>query len=359
MTGPDFDTEDNENTETRPISVAELLAKNGNIGSPPVTGRRRRRRGNSDAVTVAELTGEIPVIPDEPDESPSQPASETQEPGGAERGGQDSAPVADDVTEAAEPAAPDLPGDDAPGAPDDDAPGGAADDAPGEAAEPAAPDLPGDDAPGDDGSNGSQSPLNWFASGPRFPKSPPQRPAGPEPKRSPYPRPMPRRRIERSDAEQMSPDPAASYADVEVDVMDTDVRDAGFGDNFAELDAELARLEQNTNRTKHKDKTGWLDDDDDTGALAPTWADSGVARGALVVVQSIVAVALGAGLFLAFDQLWQWNNIVALVLSVLVTLGLVAAVQVVRKTPDTASTLIAVAVGLLITLGPLALLRSV
>ncbi|MCB0943777.1 MAG: hypothetical protein KDB49_01505, partial [Mycobacterium sp.] len=56
MTAPD----DSQNT--RPISVAELLAKNGTIGSPPVGGRRRRRRGNSDAVTVAELTGEIPII---------------------------------------------------------------------------------------------------------------------------------------------------------------------------------------------------------------------------------------------------------------------------------------------------------
>src|SRR6478752_379704 len=51
---------DSENS--RPISVAELLAKNGTIGSPPVGGRRRRRRGNSDSVTVAELTGEIPIL---------------------------------------------------------------------------------------------------------------------------------------------------------------------------------------------------------------------------------------------------------------------------------------------------------
>ena len=56
MTAPD------ESENSRPISVAELLAKNGTIGSPPVGGRRRRRRGNSDAVTVAELTGEIPII---------------------------------------------------------------------------------------------------------------------------------------------------------------------------------------------------------------------------------------------------------------------------------------------------------
>ena len=59
MTGPE-----DSHSGTRPISVAELLAKNGTIGAPPVGGRRRRRRGNSDAVTVAELTGEIPIVTD-------------------------------------------------------------------------------------------------------------------------------------------------------------------------------------------------------------------------------------------------------------------------------------------------------
>src|SRR6476646_12135322 len=57
MTGPE-----DSHGNTRPISVAELLAKNGTIGAPPVGGRRRRRRGNSDSVTVAELTGEIPIL---------------------------------------------------------------------------------------------------------------------------------------------------------------------------------------------------------------------------------------------------------------------------------------------------------
>ncbi len=57
MTGPE-----DSHTSTRPISVAELLAKNGTIGAPPVGGRRRRRRGNTDSVTVAELTGEIPIV---------------------------------------------------------------------------------------------------------------------------------------------------------------------------------------------------------------------------------------------------------------------------------------------------------
>ena len=62
MTGPHSET---ESPGTRPISVAELLARNGTIGAPAVTRRRRRRRGDSDAVTVAELTGDIPVVRDD------------------------------------------------------------------------------------------------------------------------------------------------------------------------------------------------------------------------------------------------------------------------------------------------------
>ena len=60
MTGPHPEA---ESSETRPISVAELLARNGTIGAPAVSRRRRRRRGDSDAVSVAELTGELPVTP--------------------------------------------------------------------------------------------------------------------------------------------------------------------------------------------------------------------------------------------------------------------------------------------------------
>src|ERR1700756_5578408 len=69
MTGP--------HDNTRPISVAELLAKNGTIGAP-VPNRRRRRRGNSHAVTVAELTGEIPIIDD--DIEPQATGESTPEP---------------------------------------------------------------------------------------------------------------------------------------------------------------------------------------------------------------------------------------------------------------------------------------
>src|SRR6185436_1047706 len=55
---------DDSHSSTRPISVAELLARNGTIGAPPVGGRRRRRRGDTDSISVAELTGEIPIVRD-------------------------------------------------------------------------------------------------------------------------------------------------------------------------------------------------------------------------------------------------------------------------------------------------------
>ncbi|MEZ0362807.1 hypothetical protein ACAG26_03770 [Mycobacterium sp. pUA109] len=342
MTGPHFDTEDPGTGGTRPISVAELLAKNGTIGSPPVTGRRRRRRGNSDAVTVAELTGEIPVIDGEDDED--HPPDDQPDPGPQPR---------------------------------PQRPNGTArlDDAP-----PPRPPREVERRP---------EPVTWSEPGPRWPSSPPQPRRGPGPERSAYPRPIRRgeaygRPGVESGAEQMSPDPVDNYADMEVDVMDTDVRDAElptddsayvrsylgsarnfFGkrrgghdvdDDLADLDEDLGDEDLVDLDEDHDD----IEDDlvDDVADAHPLTRREEVLRGGWVVLQSILAVAFGAGLFLAFDQLWQWNKIVALVLSVLVTLGLVAAVQVVRKTVDTTSTLIAVAVGLLITLGPLALLRS-
>lgn len=340
MTGPKPDPRD---IETRPISVAELLAKNGNIGSPPVTGRRRRRRGNADAVTVAELTGEIPVIRDD-DEPPGERDTAAQTPDESDR-------------------------------PDSEMSGGLLTGP--------APGFVADERP----STGPRpveraEPARRPAPEPRWPKSPPQplRSHGPQP--SPYPRPM--RRITlpveengrpaqaepaASGAERMRPDPVDTYTDIEVDVMDTDVRDA---DLPAEDSAYVRSYLSNAGNAERTDLSRGreaaaaasdITESDQTDTLETDRAEEaeeyvgrpGAVGGALVVLQSILAVAFGGGLFIAFDQLWRWNSIVALVLTVLVTLGLVAAVQAVRKTVDIVSTLIAVAVGLLVTLGPLAL----
>jgi hypothetical protein len=338
MTGP--------NDNTRPISVAELLAKNGTIGAP-VTNRRRRRRGNSDAVTVAELTGEIPVIDGdvEPDAT-SQPG-----PGSLTPHTNGSAQLDELVS-----------------------------------------DEPAEES------------RFWSEPEPRWPESSSPRPreSRPEsgeshPERSPYPLPSRNnvpvaqasrsggaedRSADRSGAEGMNPDPLEDYAGMSVDVMDTDVRDAELaGEDSAYVRSYLRSF---AGRSRGKGATGDVEshpdaayrdvadvadeedypedlaDDlhDEVGDSHPWSRADTVRAGGMVVLQSILAVGFGAGLFIAFDQLWRWNNIVALVLSVLVILGLVVGVRVVRKTEDIGSTLIAVAVGALITLGPLALLQS-
>jgi hypothetical protein len=339
-------TEPYDNSNTRPISVAELLAKNGTIGAP-APGRRRRRRGNSDAVTVAELTGEIPVI----DENIERELS-------AQRG---NGPARlDELVDDAADQAPEKPG---------------------------------------------KSPY-WSEPEPRWPQSAPPRPRDarsdeprePRPERSPYPLPVRNEgRVDanRSDdrdegpadqsgAEGMNPDPVDDYAGMPVDVMDTDVRDA----EPANEDSAYVRsyLRSSIGRSRGKgtavqsprdagyrgirDNGDAEDEEDYPADLADdrhdeiedsyAWSSRSelIRYGGMVVLQSILAVAFGAGLYIAFDQLWRWNNIVALVLSVLVILGLVVGVRVVRKTEDIGSTLIAVAVGALVTLGPLALLQS-
>ncbi|OBK70794.1 hypothetical protein [Mycobacterium sp. 1274761.0] len=325
MTGPE-----DSYSNTRPISVAELLAKNGTIGAPPVGGRRRRRRGNSDAVTVAELTGEIPIITDDTPKTAHE------------------APVADDVDAAGKGAAEHV---------DEDT----------DVRETASDQAALTEEEADYAAH-----LEEREEQPLFFEPPPRRPqyTGLGPKRYPG----------RVGAEEMSPDPVdiddddaveavasdqartatAPATDTDDDALPSYLRSSGgtlFGGETGTAHRggpSLDDLEFGDADVEHEEED--LEGDDfDVEAESPM---SSLARGALVVGQCIVAVLFGAGLFIAFDQLWKWNNIVALVLSVLVILGLVVGVRIVRKTEDIGSTLIAVAVGALVTLGPLALLQS-
>jgi hypothetical protein len=264
MTGPQ------DGQETRPISVAELLARNGTIGSPPVGGRRRLRRGNAESVTVAELTGEIPVFADHDvhDDSADQAYVEPE-----------------DVRP--EEMAPD---------PVDD--------------EHAAIDLEEHDELEEHLDHDEHEDVD-----------------------------------ERSREEHGDVDELPSYLQASPGRL--------FGGRtthdglFYGADTESVTTVRDV-----PPKTTTAEDYEEP---EPPARAQQLAHGALIVLQSILAVAFGAGLFIAFDQLWKWNNVVALVLSVLVILGLVAAVWVVRKTEDIASTLIAVAVGALVTMGPLVL----
>ncbi|AWV48695.1 hypothetical protein JK2ML_2433 [Mycobacterium leprae Kyoto-2] len=350
MTGPHNDT---ESPHARPISVAELLARNGTIGAPAVS-RRRRRRTDSDAVTVAELTCDIPIIHD--DHADEQHLAATH------------AHRANIGVRVVEPAA----------------------------QSPLEPVCEGivAEPPVDD--HGHVPPGCWSAPEPRWPKSPPLTHLRTGLQRSACSRPLPhlgdvRHPVapdsiaqKQSDAEGMSPDPVEPFADIPVDVMGSEVRAAELvaeESAYARYNLQMsagALFSGHTLTNELAERRGdehaaggllavGIDLDEDhldlhtdlAGITSPArgWQSRFEAlwRGSLIVLQSILAVVFGAGLFVAFDQLWRWNSIVALVLSVLVILGLVVGVRVVRRTEDIASTLIAVVVGALITLGPLAL----
>jgi hypothetical protein len=363
MTGPE-----ESHGSSRPISVAELLAKNGTIGAPPVGGRRRRRRGNTDSVTVAELTGEIPIVAAHSDEPETRRQStDLDEPvdvnGSVATNGtvHRDDDVETDEAEAAEHVVDVEPE--------------------------AEPELFVDEEDEEDEEDDSEDIDDDYADAVAdYAAHLEQRNADPDldffepPRRSHY---SPRRfqPSAGSDAEQMSPDPLDDEEDLlgsSVDVaevpeiedldteaaLDTEDRDPLpsylrstdgplFGGQTVADDVARRGVQPAPEGIDLEDLE--VEADADT---APRSRISAFLRGALVVGQCVIAVAFGAGLFIAFDQLWKWNNIVALVLSVLVILGLVVGVRVVRKTEDIGSTLIAVAVGALVTLGPLALLQS-
>lgn len=328
---------------TRPISVAELLARNGAVGASPSGGRRRRRRGNADAVTVAELTGEIPVIKLDEPVSPAGDAGSRN--GSAEDG------VA--VTETAEDTEP-AEATETAGTADADA-------------DEATPETTDAEATGDtehaeaDDDSEADDDAHVEARDTDLPPVDFQPPA----RRPHYSHLLkPAQAAGSVGAEEMSPDPVVDDEadDSAVDLVespDTVADDALFGgDSIAD---ELARRSGAPGPEDiDLDEEAEAESDEDTESDAefdeePASKASAFVHGAWVVGQCVIAVALGAGLFMAFDQLWQWNNIVALALGVLVILGLVVGVRVVRKTEDIGSTLIAVVVGALVTFGPLVL----
>lgn len=348
MTGP----EDSYGS-TRPISVAELLAKNGTIGAPPVGGRRRRRRGNADAVTVAELTGEIPIVTDTGPHDTAGPATDELD----EVRDEDSAPSGNGVAESVEHDETDVDAD---------------------VHEEAYEDLQEDLEDGDEAEPAAEL-TDEEADYEAHLKERDAQPLFAEPsRRRPHYAHAQRRHTAVTGgvgAEQMSPDPVDVDDDEAVDVVNDLTQPAMAAASAPDTDAdELPSYLRSSAGTlfggqtvaddiarrgaaRRGDRDVELDEEEDLDVGEESTMSS-FARGALVVGQCIVAVLFGAGLFIAFDQLWKWNNIVALVLSVLVILGLVVGVRVVRKTEDIGSTLIAVAVGALVTLGPLALLQS-
>jgi hypothetical protein len=373
MTGPE------DSQSTRPISVAELLARNGTIGAPPAGGRRRRRRGDTDSISVAELTGEIPIVTDRDiaDQSVAdQPVAEqvVADPPVAEQDVEELETqlrevVADEPDESSSPATGN-------GVVDHQ------DTETEEVDESEEVDEDGDVDVVDEADDDYAGAVSDYAAYIEQRETDVDVDFFAPPRRSSY---APRRfNAPGVGAEEMSPDPDPVDDDVAVDWSDSADGPVQVDDDVDALDT-VGDLEDDvkdpdSTRPYLRATAGTLfgggqtvADDLARGGTSPGLADietddavettqpkamSSFMHGVWIVGQCVLAVAFGAGLFVAFDQLWKWNNIVALVLSVLVILGLVVGVRVVRKTEDIGSTLIAVAVGALVTLGPLALLQS-
>ncbi|MEO7194786.1 MAG: hypothetical protein ABIZ05_08185 [Pseudonocardiaceae bacterium] len=77
---------------------------------------------------------------------------------------------------------------------------------------------------------------------------------------------------------------------------------------------------------------------------------------AVMVGQVGIGVGGGGALWLICEWLWQWNAVVALVVALAMITGLVWVVRRVRRTEDLQTTVIAVLVGLFVTVSPAALL---
>ncbi|NMD56943.1 MULTISPECIES: hypothetical protein [Tsukamurella] len=400
-------------SEERRISLAELLAREGGAPAAPAGGRRRRHRGGENSITVAELTGEIPVVRDDTpapgtESTPAQPtapapAAPAAQEAPAQRDVYEPEVVEPEVVEAQpEPTAPTAeqaaPAQEV--AQDDDEPitssflaAAVADPGPAEAPvqeEPAAPAA--DEAPAERESRRSGL-LRWNR-GSRSAAEAPQQPQEPA----------------------QSDEPAAQAADAPVaDAPATDATDAPAEDGrdyawsrwdqaeapiMATADFNTAQVRERQSRFAEVEADDTVDvrpvavPDADVAADAPAAPDTasmsaeqiddaraaetpdflattgdvedeekapstGKGRGWLALAAEVVlGLVAGAGLFYGFFKLWNWGGgkatiALTVVLAFIVIIGIVTFTHYLRKTTDYLTLGLALFVGLVITFGPL------
>ncbi len=352
----------------RAVTVAELLARHGQVSG--TAGRAHRRRAREGGISVAELTGEIPIIRDpaatqadeleQADEAALDETAPTEtgpdEAGSEQVAGstESSDTVSDESAEAVEVPARDDTAPDDTAATDTDAADAVSDDD----AEPIVEDAAADEAEQPKAYSeydavayaGPQSPRE-FASTTGVPAMLPL--AG---------------SIMTADAQERAAtavDLAESEA-AEPEIAEPEVAEAEFVETEAELPETVEPEVGETTELATADELATAE----TAEAGPDAADTADAAGepvetkgplrqwAGLAAQAVIGVVVGAALFVGFERLWDTLPYVALVLAILAILAMVAVVRILRKTDDIASVLIAVVVGVIVTIGPLAFVLS-
>lgn len=404
----------------RPVSVAELLARNG-AAEGKISGHRRRMRGNADAIPVAELTGEIPVIRDKKGgrarPNPS-PAAETAAPEATKapeaaassetrsylRSNEDALFGGDSMADEAARRGPSTPS--TPAQPSSMASSLRSIFPP----TPTPATRPGEPRKSIDfnDATGVISPVTSAPTSEPTPKPEAAKPATPVPPAPPYappatppapvsrpvePEPEPEPEAEAVVQPEAEPEPDArpeviadeyeddeyeDYAEYEEDdgdygrspavewnshdaEHDVEGEENDYDENDYQLEHELQELVNEHGSSVDTESSQLADVETGKKSDAEAKAErkekiKTYLQGGWIAAQYLLAAAAGAGLFFGFRELWSWNQGIALVLGVLFIAILVASLWVIRKTVDLISILIAIVVGALIAFGPLVLM---
>ncbi|MFE5646320.1 hypothetical protein [Rhodococcus sp. NPDC056516] len=361
--------------DSQQISVAELLKRNGQS----VESRGgRRRRGVAGGISVAELTGEIPIVRQSGSRAAAEP--ESAEPAASEpaTAAPETAAPAEAVAETAKPTAP------APKVPadrtaafavsfdddDDDEPQAPKAESKPVAAPPTT--TPKPTSTPSPGQTSKSSPGQWVSRAPLNSSSPTQVTQEPAllsgqtlagdlmrqeraATQSPSLRPpiLPPRV-----PTPVAKTPAPAAPDDSTELIDK-IAEADSSEAESTAVVDLVKAPAVTDSAKKSTAVAEPETDVEAEPAAEEAGErNSIREWAVLAGQVVVALIVGGAMFKGFEKLWDMLPWVALVLALIVIVGLVAVVRVLRKTDDITSFVIAVVVGMIVTLGPLAFLLT-
>jgi len=370
--------------DSQQISVAELLKRNGQS----VESRGgRRRRGVAGGISVAELTGEIPIVRQSGSRAAAEPESAEAAAQPEAAAPENSAPsaAAEAVAETAKSAepAPKVPADRtaafAVSFDDDDDDDDEPQTPKAESKPVAAPPVttPKPTSTPSPGQTSKSSPGQWVSRAPLNSSSPTQvtqepallsgqtlagdlmrqeRAATQSPSLRP---PILPPRVPTPVAKAPAPTAPAPAAPEESTELIDKIADADAGEAESTAVVDLVKAPVVADGAIKSTAVAESETDVEAQPAAEEAGErSSIREWAVLAGQVVVALIVGGAMFKGFEKLWDMLPWVALVLALIVIVGLVAVVRVLRKTDDITSFVIAVVVGMIVTLGPLAFLLT-